>query len=64
MGQTGSMDSNDLTPEQAAKIRDVLYPQYALHGAEIERLEAEQDRIEFELGLDIRPGSKRWSGAP
>jgi hypothetical protein len=35
-----------------------------IHGAEIERLEAEQDRIEFELGSADRPGSRRWSGAP
>ncbi len=34
------------------------------HGAEIERLEAEQDAIEFELGRDGREGSKRWSGMP
>jgi hypothetical protein len=33
-----------------------------MHGAEIERLEAEQDAIEFELGRHSREGSKRWSG--
>ena len=33
-----------------------------MHAAESERLEAEQDRIEFVLGADGRPGSKRWSG--
>jgi hypothetical protein len=35
-----------------------------LHGAEIERLEAEQDSLEFELGSDGPRGSKRWSGSP
>jgi hypothetical protein len=35
-----------------------------MHAAESERLEAAQDAIEFELGTDSRPGSRRWSGAP
>jgi hypothetical protein len=34
-----------------------------LHGAEIERLEAEQDAIEHDLGCDVRRRSRRWSGA-
>lgn len=34
-----------------------------MHAAESERLEAAQDAIEFELGADGRPGSRRWSGA-
>jgi hypothetical protein len=35
-----------------------------MNGAEIDRLEAAQDGIEFELGADGRPGSRRWSGTP
>ncbi len=34
-----------------------------LSGAEIERLEGEQDRFEYLLGLDDLPDSRRWSGA-
>jgi hypothetical protein len=34
-----------------------------MNGAEIERLEAAQDAIEFELGSDVRPGSRKWSGS-
>jgi hypothetical protein len=34
-----------------------------MHAAESERLEAAQDAIEFELGADRRPGSRRWSGS-
>ena len=34
-----------------------------MHAAESERLEAAKDAIEFELGADGRPGSRRWSGA-
>jgi hypothetical protein len=32
-----------------------------MHGAEIERLEAEQDAIEFEVGKPEGP-PRRWSG--
>ncbi len=35
-----------------------------MHTTEAERLEAAQDAIEFELGSDGGPGSRRWSGAP
>jgi hypothetical protein len=35
-----------------------------MNGAEIERLEAAQDAIEFEIGEDGLAGSRRWSGAP
>jgi hypothetical protein len=35
-----------------------------MHAAESEQLLAAQDEIEFELGADARPGSRRWSGAP
>ncbi len=33
-----------------------------IHATEAERLEGEQDRIEFELGRNAPEGSKRWSG--
>jgi hypothetical protein len=33
-----------------------------MHSAEIERLEAEQGRIEYVLGLDGPQGARRWSG--
>ncbi len=33
-----------------------------MHATEAERLDPEQDRIEFELGRDGREGSRRWSG--
>ncbi len=35
-----------------------------MHAAEAERLEGEQDRIEFELGRQQQGPSRRWSGAP
>ena len=35
-----------------------------MNGAEIDRLEAEHDAIEFELGAEAPPELKRWSGAP
>jgi hypothetical protein len=36
-----------------------------MHSAETERIEAEQDDIEWELGFDrpMRAGLRRWSGA-
>jgi hypothetical protein len=34
-----------------------------MHAGESEALESAQDAIEFELGSDARPGSRRWSGA-
>jgi FPC/CPF motif-containing protein YcgG len=35
-----------------------------MHTAESERLEAtDQDAIEFELGANSRPGSRKWSGS-
>jgi hypothetical protein len=34
-----------------------------LHAAESEALEAARDAIEFDLGQDGQPGSRRWSGA-
>jgi hypothetical protein len=34
-----------------------------MHAADSEALEAAQDAIEFELGSDARPGTRRWSGA-
>ena len=34
-----------------------------MHATETERLESEQDRIEWQLGLDSSlPGLRRWSG--
>jgi hypothetical protein len=35
-----------------------------MHAAESGAPEADQDRIEFELGSDPCPGTRRWSGAP
>jgi hypothetical protein len=34
-----------------------------MHASESEALEADQDAIEFELGTDGRPGSRKWSGS-
>jgi hypothetical protein len=34
-----------------------------MHASEAERLEADHDAIEFELGSDGQPGTRRWSGA-
>jgi hypothetical protein len=34
-----------------------------MHAVESERLETAQDAIEFELGADGRPGSRKWSGS-
>jgi len=33
-----------------------------IHASAAERIEAEQDRIEWQLGCDSRSGSRRWSG--
>ncbi len=35
-----------------------------LQAQESEALEAAQDAIEFEVGSEARPGSRRWSGVP
>jgi hypothetical protein len=45
-----------------ARIRAMPGLDREMHVAESERLEGEQDAIEFELGRDGREGSTRWSG--